>query len=160
MTLGLIHYYARRFEEAAAAERKALELRAQLPLARHFLARALLALGRPAEAVALYAQVPRPRPRTGSPPSPSPTRGRGCRSLRRAARSAPGHEPLAHARGGALPRRAGDRAAALDMLERTAASDPAALPALVADPAFDPLRADPRFASVAQGAEASMRRRP
>lgn len=33
MTLGLVHYYGRRFEKSAEEERRALELRAELPLA-------------------------------------------------------------------------------------------------------------------------------
>jgi TolB-like protein/Tfp pilus assembly protein PilF len=148
MTLGLIHYYARRFEKAEEEERRALELRAQ-PFARHFLARALLALGRPAEAAALYA-----------PDSPPPTPdglavlavahhrlGDGARAdaLRK---QLLGMSPLPTVALARFHVSVGDREAALQMIEKTAESDPVALRTLIADPAFDPLRADPRFAGV------------
>lgn len=60
--LGLVRYYARDFERAAAAERKALELSPQLPLARVVLAKSLILQGKPQEAVAVCESSPQPRP--------------------------------------------------------------------------------------------------
>lgn len=44
----------------------------------------------------------------------------------------------------------GDREAALEMIERTAASDPVVIQSLIADPAFDPLCAGARFAGISR----------
>lgn len=60
--LGLVRYYARDFERAAAAERKALELSPQLPLARVVLAKSLILQGKPQEVVAVCESSPQPRP--------------------------------------------------------------------------------------------------
>lgn len=49
--LGLVHYYARRYGEAAAAERRALELRPQLPFARVMLIKSLIMNADPQDAV-------------------------------------------------------------------------------------------------------------
>lgn len=57
-TLGLVHYYGRRYPPAIAETRRALELAPQLPLARQFLARALLAEGQPATAIEVCEQEP------------------------------------------------------------------------------------------------------
>lgn len=54
---GLVQYHARRFDEAAASERKALELSPQLPLARALLVKALLMGERSAETAAVCAEA-------------------------------------------------------------------------------------------------------
>jgi tetratricopeptide (TPR) repeat protein len=60
--LGLVRYYARDFEHAAAAQRKALELSPQLPLARVVLAKSLILQGKPQDAIAVCESGPQPRP--------------------------------------------------------------------------------------------------
>jgi len=50
--LGLVHYYAQRFGDAVEAERRALEIRPQLPFARIVLVKALVMSGDPAAAIA------------------------------------------------------------------------------------------------------------
>jgi TolB-like protein/Flp pilus assembly protein TadD len=60
--LGLVRYYARDFEQAAAAQRKALELSPQLPLARVVLAKSLILHGKSQEAVTVCESGPEPRP--------------------------------------------------------------------------------------------------
>jgi TolB-like protein/Flp pilus assembly protein TadD len=56
--LGLVNYYARDYPAAIAAERAALELNPQLPLARVVLAKALLMRSAPDEALAVLRQSP------------------------------------------------------------------------------------------------------
>ena len=52
-TIALVHYYGRRYDEAIAAGRRALELNAQLPLARNIMAKAFMLKGEPKSAAAL-----------------------------------------------------------------------------------------------------------
>ncbi len=59
--LGLVRYYARDLARAEASERRALQLNPQLPLARVVLAKALVLLNRPQEAVSMCEQAPQPR---------------------------------------------------------------------------------------------------
>jgi len=56
--LGLVHYYARDFTAAIEAQRQALELNAQLPLARVVLGKALVMAKQPGEAIAVLQQSP------------------------------------------------------------------------------------------------------
>jgi TolB-like protein/Tfp pilus assembly protein PilF len=60
--LGLVRYYARDFVTATASTRKALELNAQLPLARVVLAKSLIMQGKTQEAIAVCEAVAEPRP--------------------------------------------------------------------------------------------------
>ena len=53
-TLGLVHYYGRRFEPSVRESRRALEIAPQLALAREILARSLLAEGKPADAINVW----------------------------------------------------------------------------------------------------------
>jgi Tfp pilus assembly protein PilF len=55
---GLVQYYARDFDKATAAERRALELSPQLPLARVVLAKSLVLQGRAREAVSVCEAAP------------------------------------------------------------------------------------------------------
>ena len=59
--LGLVHYYARTFDKAAAAERQALQLNPQLPLARVVLAKSLILDGKPDEAIKVCEAAAPPR---------------------------------------------------------------------------------------------------
>jgi adenylate cyclase len=58
--LGLVRYYARDYAAAAAAERQALQLSPQLPLARVVLAKSVILRGTPREAVAVCEAAPQP----------------------------------------------------------------------------------------------------
>jgi TolB-like protein/Tfp pilus assembly protein PilF len=157
-TLGLVHYYGRRFAAAAAAERRALELAPQLALARSILARALLLDAKPGEAIDACGSVPCPQP-------PDLVAVLSAAHLRRGDAARAGalvaeleaQKPLPAA---ALARRhalAGDATAALAMLERTLAGGPALYRQVFSDPIFDGLRGDSRFAALAQRAARSPR---
>lgn len=50
-TMALVHYFGRRFNDAAVEARRALQLQSTLPVARDVLARALLASGSLQEAI-------------------------------------------------------------------------------------------------------------
>ncbi len=58
---GLVRYYARDYEAAIAAQRRALQLNAQLPLARVVLAKSLILQGKPRDAIAACEEAPKPR---------------------------------------------------------------------------------------------------
>lgn len=62
-TLGLVHYYARRYGDAVASQRQALEIRPQLPFARVTLIKSLMMAGDPAAAVRVCEEAP------GGPPA-------------------------------------------------------------------------------------------
>jgi predicted Zn-dependent protease len=57
-TLALVHYYARRYDDAMVAGRRALELNPQLALARSVTAKALLLKGDPRAAIAILEASP------------------------------------------------------------------------------------------------------
>lgn len=154
-TLGLVHYYARRYPPAIAETRRALELAPQLPLARQFLAWALLAEGQPAMAIEVCEQ--------GDKPAGAETlallslghlrvgdRARGEALFKELAAL----EPIPAAALARWHAATGDRAAALSMFERTMAIGPFSFQPLLSDPAFDGLRSDPRFAALVRRAKA------
>jgi tetratricopeptide (TPR) repeat protein len=148
-TLALVHYYARRFEDAAAAAERALALNAGLALAQSLRARALLAQGQTAEAIKASEHA------TGG--DLLSVLGQAYLRAGDRARAEAVHQRLLAARplpAGALAMwyvAAGDHAEALTMMERALAGG-SRLAALNVDPAFDPLRSDARFAEVARKA--------
>jgi tetratricopeptide (TPR) repeat protein len=147
-TLGLVHYYGRRYGEAAAAERRALQLAPHLPLARRILGRSLFAQGDPRAAIEACEEP-------GAPPDADVLSTLAVAHLRAGDRTRAdalvkklqAQEPLP---AGALARwyaAAGDPAAAFEMLERSLAQE-SSLRQLQADPVFDSLRPDGRFADL------------
>jgi DNA-binding winged helix-turn-helix (wHTH) protein/TolB-like protein len=152
MVAGLIYYMSRRFDAAEDRLRSALQVGPDAPLARHFLARVLLARGRTGEALDLLDSSPGPAPGWRS------ARGRALAQLGRrdeAAAELATLEKMANRGFGTGFDRAlihldlGDREAALAALEQ-AVGDHSQMGGYVnVEPVLDPLRDDPRFASIA-----------
>jgi tetratricopeptide (TPR) repeat protein len=149
---GLVAYMARDFGAMETGLRGVLQVGPDGPLARHFLARALLLRGRPAEAMELL------DPSVGPAPGWRSARGRALAQLgqrEEALRELALLEQLAGRGFGTGFDRAlihldlGDRSGALAALEQ-AVDDHSQLGGYVSvEPALDPLRDDPRFASIA-----------
>jgi TolB-like protein/Tfp pilus assembly protein PilF len=148
-TLGLVSYYGRQFPQAVAAAGRALELNPGLALARSVRARALLAQGNAAGAIKasedatggeLLSALGRAYLRAGDRARADAVRDRLL-----------AEQPVPAAALSAWYVAAGDHTRALAMMERALAGG-SRLAALNADPAFDPLRSDPRFADVARKA--------
>lgn len=154
MTLGLVHYYGRRYRPAIAEARRALELAPQLALARQILARALLADGQPAMAIEACEQGEKPA-------GPEMLALMSLGHLRRGDRARgetlfkklAAVEPIPAAALARWHAATGDREAALRMLERARAGGPFAFQPLPADPVFDGLRSDARFAALVRRAK-------
>lgn len=144
---GLVHYYAHRYADAVAAERKALEIRPQLPFARVMLVKAMLMSGDHAAAVAACDDVKAlagdhtdllltcgiALQRRGDP--------RAAQVLSRLQSLTPAPEPALAQWYAAT----GDLARAFELLTRLRASGNLP-PNLAFDPLFDALRADARYA--------------
>lgn len=147
-TLGLVNYYGRRFTEAAAASRRALELAPYLTLARDVLARSLLAQGLAAETLKVWSE------QTPASPDALATLALACRMGGQPDRAESiSKELLARqpAPDGALARwyaGVGNADAAFERLRRLASRGPGGLQQLRADPQLDGLRSDPRFTSL------------
>jgi tetratricopeptide (TPR) repeat protein len=149
---GLLAYMSRRFGAAEDALRRVLQVGPDAPLARHFLARVLLARGRPGEALDLLDPSPGPAPGWRS------ARGRALAQLGRrdeAANELATLEQMANRGFGTGFDRAlihlelGNREAALAALEQ-AVDDRSQMGGYVnVEPALDPLREDPRFPPIA-----------
>ena len=147
-TLG-VHYYGRRFDGAVSEERRALELAPHLPLARDILGRALIAAGRPKEAVG----VVEGQSQSGNPEMLATLSVAYARSGER--QRAAGNIAQLEARQplptGALVRwyvATGDHTRALELLDRLVSESSPSMPLSVVDPALDPLRSFPRFQDV------------
>jgi TolB-like protein/Flp pilus assembly protein TadD len=147
-TLGLVQYYGRRHDRAAAAERRALELTPDAPLARGFLARALLAQNAPREAI----EVCERDASTGNIEILT-TLGvaylhAGARERAEAVRTQlMARQPVSS---GALAKwyaAAGDHSAAFEMLDRSLV-ERVDTPSFKVDPFWDPLRKDARFTAI------------
>lgn len=149
---GIIAYMARDFDAAEGGLRRVLQVRPDVPLARHFLARLLLARGRPDAALEQLEPPPGPAPGWRS------ARGRALAQRGRhdeAAGELASLEQLAGRGFGTGFDRAlihldlGDHDAALAALEQ-AIGDHSQMGGYVnVEPALDPLRDDPRFAPIA-----------
>ena len=149
-TLGLVHYYGRRYKDAEAALRRALELAPQLPLSRAMLAKALFQQGAFAEAAKVGDSSPQPW-------SPDLMAIVGLAHLR-AGNQARADAILKDLRSRTpLPTVSlaqwyaviGDRDQALAMLSRGAS--PGVVPTPVGiDPLFDSLRTDARFSALVE----------
>lgn len=148
-TLGIVHYHGRRFEAAISEERRALELFPHLALARDILARALLATGKPKDAIAVAEQQSQPRSaetlatlaiayvRAGD-------RGRATSF----AEELNARQPLAAVSLARWYAGTGDHKQALELLARAVSEGARAMPLSLADPVFDPVRSDPRFQDI------------
>jgi TolB-like protein/Tfp pilus assembly protein PilF len=146
--LGLVHYYARDFGAAIAAQRRALELNPQLPLARVVLAKALLMAGRPQETLDVLRQSPQPDAPDG-------------RLMTAIAHARTGNRPAAEAIIRGLESRTppladllvqwhaatGDHDAAFNLMQASRRSGATVPVVLRVDPLYDNFRADRRFAA-------------
>ena len=150
-SLGLVHYYGRRYDEAIASLRKALELSPQLPLPRALLAKALFQRRDYAEAVRVAESAPEPRSAdliaiTGLAYQRLSNAARADEAFVQLQRRKPiPSVPLAY-----WYAVNGQRDAAFAALQRR--GDPSVVPTAVsADPLFDNLRDDARFKALMQG---------
>jgi TolB-like protein/Tfp pilus assembly protein PilF len=147
-TLGLVHYYGRRYDRAEAAERRALELTPNAPLARGFLARTLLAQNRPREAIAVCEKSA-----SAGNIEILTTLGVAYLHAGDKARAEAIRRQLTDRESlptGALAKwyaAAGDPSAAFQMLDRSLA-ERVDVPSFKVDPFWDPLRKDPRFTAL------------
>jgi TolB-like protein/Tfp pilus assembly protein PilF len=154
-TAALVHYFARRFDRAVAEARRALELNAQLPLPREYLARALIMWDRPGEAVALLERLP-DLPDTPTALLPIALWRAG---ERRRAESLVGallvQSPLPIVALARWYAATGRQTEALQTLERLATEAPRTVQQIKSDPMFDALRASPRFVELVRRARAT-----
>jgi len=154
--LALVHYYARRYPDAIATGRRALELRPQLPTARNTYVKALVLNGDPAAAVRSCAEM---QALSGSNAdlllncgvamhrSGDPRAASVLEQLQRLRPLPASAIARWHAATGELTR-------AFELLARLEQSTN--LPPNIAfDPLFAPLRADPRYARLSGGAPAN-----
>lgn len=146
--LGLVSYYARDFNAALTAERKALELNPQLPLARVVLSKALLMTDKPQEAIAILEQSPQPD-------APD------VRLMTAIARARLGNRPAADAIMRTFQTQSpqptgilvqwhaamGDHDIAFKLMDSPRREDDAGPAVLRVDPLFESFRADRRFAA-------------
>ena len=144
--LGLVNYYARDYPAAMTAQRKALELNPQLPLARVVLAKALVITGKPQEALTVLQQSPQ----ADAPDVRLMTAVAYARSGNRAAADAiirdfetrtPKPTDLLLQWHAAI----GNNEAALRLLPASGAPTDGPRTALRVDPLFEAFRADPRY---------------
>ena len=146
---GMVQYYARRFDEAAASQRKALELSPQLPLARALLVKTLVVAGKADQTSAVCGASPDaaagPDLQIACLVAATRANRTAEASARRAAMEAARPSP-----GPALAQveaALGQYDAAFARLERLAARGNLP-PVLAVDPLFEGLRAQPRWKAV------------
>jgi TolB-like protein len=150
-TLGLVHYYGRRYPEAITELRKAVELSPTLPLAPVLLAKSLFLTGNYDEVIRIGEAAPRPRSADlEAITALAYVRKRDSAHAEQLVASMKARRPTP-----VMPLAywfavTGDVNASLSLLER---NDGSTAPAPIAvDPLFDNLRNDPRFqALVANG---------
>jgi tetratricopeptide (TPR) repeat protein len=147
-TLGLVHYFGRRYALAAAEARRALDLGPGLALPRVILAKALILQGDWKAAIDVCEQAPSPRsPDLLAAMSLAHLRAGDRQRAEAILREVTSREPLPVAALAQYHAAAGNASAALDMLDRAVGSK-AGLPPLTVEPLFDSLRADARFTAL------------
>lgn len=150
-TFGLVLYYARQFDRAENAERRALELSSQLTLARDVLGRSLVAQRRYEDAVGLLEG-----PFEELNPDNLATLSIAYYLSGKRERSKAAWQALSARRPAPIGPRMrwyvalGDNSAAFSLLQR-AIADGFNPQMIKADPAFDSLRSDPRWSLTARG---------
>lgn len=152
-TLALVHYYGRRYDEAIASARRALDAAPQLPLARDLMARANIAKGTPDAATAVTEGASADAPATAGLAwlmSGDQARASAVLAQLNAQRPRPA---AALARWHAAT---GNRDRAFEALGELAARNPAGLQPLKNDPLLDSVRSDPRFDALLRRATARL----
>lgn len=149
MTLGRVHYNARRFDLAAAAERRALEIDTNFVVARLYLAWILLAQGNARSAIdvclpAVSSQNPQILATLACANARAGEQKRGD-AIRQQLLS---RQPVSAAALVRLHACTGDPNAALEALDRAVAERSDFISSLKVGPLFDTLRAEPRFAAL------------
>jgi len=150
-SLGVVHYYARRFDLAESAERRSLELEPDSVASRLILARSLIEQGKPEAAIKVCEGVPSWQNQeellvaVGRAHSRAGRRARAEEILRQLLAREPPPSATSLAR---LYAELGAPDAAFQALDRAVAEHDDMITTLKADPVLDPLRPDPRFASL------------
>ena len=144
-TLGLVNYYGRRYDRAISDGRSALDLAPQLSLARLIVARSLIERGKPADAVRVLTEQASTTPEELALLAIAYSRGRDKAKAQPIVKDLTSRDPQPLAALARWYTAAGDNERALTALEEMAARRPGSMQPIKNDPAFDRLKASPRF---------------
>ena len=148
--VGWVAFYARRLDDAMHQYHLAIEMEPNFPVVRSFLGLALLAAGRPAEALEQFKSIPNFRTALGGLGHAYAACGERAEALAVLARmERHSQEGYVSAFSRALVYLGlGDYDAALSALETGLEERPYTMSFIAVHPIMDPLRADPRFARI------------